>query len=80
MREVKPKYRARAHREYKNSNPTTQMMAIYRKHQRVFGTFLICFLLNDVSLAENKSHEPNALIAHRAAIEPEGKSIKRMNY
>lgn len=46
----------------------------------MFGIFLICFLLNDVSLAENQSHEPIARVARRATIEPEGKTIKRMNY
>lgn len=45
------------------------------------GIFLICFLLNGVSYAENLFRESNG-IGHRATIQPEGKvdQLKRLNY
>lgn len=45
------------------------------------GIFLICFLLNGVSFAENLFRESNG-IGHRATIQPEGKvdQLNRMNY
>lgn len=39
------------------------------------GIFVICFLLNDISLAEDGNRPPYTIIASKANIEPAGKIV-----
>lgn len=53
-------------------------MEFYQQHRHTIGIFLVCFLLNDKSLAQNVAREQN-VNESKATIEPEGKTAIKIS-
>lgn len=54
-------------------------MEFYQRHRHTIGIFLVCFLLNDKSLAQNVAHREQNVNESKATIEPEGKTAIKIS-